>query len=231
MFDSFIEELTKIAKVELDQVREGTPITDSIAKLKKTIRPGDIFLTKTPKPAMDYLSRSTRIAQGGGPMSQWTHAGIVKDKNTIIHAYDRVEKDDKGKYTLDGEGAQVFEHKIDDFDAMGRDVMVLRPRSTSKEIKRAINRAEKMVGLDYNDMDLIRTLLPSKRRSIWEDRKKADKNGVICTTVPAMAYHRVKLHPKKSRMALKPLDIAKSKALDPVVAYSGSLENYERNEH
>lgn len=231
MNSSFVTELTKIAKIEEDQIRPGTPVTDSIKKFRKLVRPGDVFLTKTPKPAMDTVSRGIRLAQGGGPKAHWTHAGIIKDKNTIIHAYDKIQRGKDGKYEFIGDDAQVFEHKIKDFDDMGRDILVLRTKSKNTEALKAVQRAEKMVGMDYNDMDLLRTLLPSKRRGIWEDRKKAEKDGVICTTVPAMAYHRTKIHPTKSRMALKPLDIVNSKALTPVIAYSGSVENYERQRH
>ncbi len=226
---SFVDELMKLASIERDEVGEGVPIYNDFKEFEKHVQPGDIFLSKTPETPKDLGSILARAFQGRSPKRVWTHSGLVGNRGQIIHAYDDVGVNSSGDMQKLDVEPRVFRHKLRNMRDLGRDLYVLRPKNVTKgERKRAIARAEERVGTPYWRKHFLRAGFSSKRRPL-EQELAENLRGTICSAVPAMAYGERKIHPKKSRKFVIPVDYALSDELEPVAAVEGDKEKFRRS--
>lgn len=212
--------IRKHALVTTEHVREGTPITQDMAKFLKALQPGDIILTKAQIEGQKLKDKLTGIlTKAIGKQYPWTHGGIYGGEGKYHHMFHWLKG---GKVPLKEQiqSAQGRTHLLESLQKkFKRDFLAVRPKFVSEaEQLEAVRKAKQMLGRKFNFKDYIRAaLFPSK----VESTQKGDMpESAICTGMVASAYPGRSFSTGRARRHVRPSDIYQAPELEHVMALS-----------
>lgn len=191
------------ADIEFKDIRK----TDSVKQLLRSVRPGDVLLSKQDDSTRSILNK----LQGWWTGSRWTHAGLASGKGRTAHTYGGIRGWSPGGET------RIRSHQIASLPKLKRDVLVLRPKVSKGARRRAAQFARETVGTPYSYKDWIRAAF-ARGKPKAEEQKSVPKK-MICTTQVAYAYPKLKFD--VSRHHLRPEDFLRHSRMQPVLAFSG----------
>jgi len=215
-----VYDLQKLASItEADMDFKGVRRTDSVKRLLRNIRPGDVLLSK-----QDDATRSLgNKLQAWWTGSRWTHAGLASGEGRTSHSFSGIKSWSPG-----GE-KRIRLHQLASLPKLKRDVLVLRPRVSKQSRRRAVEFANSTVGVPYSFTDWVRAAFARGKPKPGEQKKIPDK--MICTTQVAYAYPKLKFK-GVSRHHLRPEDFLSHSRMKPIMAFSGeSMKTKKASAH
>jgi hypothetical protein len=215
MWSAFVDELTKIAELNKDQVK--VKVTEDPAKFVSKLKPGDILMTRSDKRFLSKVISSVQKARGvESPLANWSHVGVYVGDGKVRHAHLPIMGHGLGV------GSKVRDHAIDAVYRTGVDFLALRPDVPKSEREEAVARSEDLLGRSYDSsMALRASLFPVEEWKSKELKKKNLPEGVICTSVAGYSYPKIQFGPTmRSIHSLMPSDVVASSKLKPIVALS-----------
>lgn len=218
---SFQDEMEKMALVTSTMIDRGTPVMGSVTELEKKLRPGDIVLTKASLGKKDFVTKTISAIQklrSGDKKapSEWTHASLYMGDGKLRHAYTGVQGGQAGKGT-----AKVRDHSLGNLaNAVGRDLLILRPNVSKEESAKAVKRSRVFLGRKYDTLAALRA-------GAWKKKKSKDETIIdklpaktICTGLIGYAYPQIQFSKKNSIFTLLPSEIGANDKLKQIAAYS-----------
>lgn len=202
---STLFKLAAVTNKDLDF--KDVKVTDSVKKLLRNVRPGDILLSKQD----DKTRTIANKLQGWWTGSRWTHVGLASGKGRTSHAYSGI------KGWRPGGEKRVRLHQIASLPKLHRDVVILRPQVGKKSRRYASRFAKDTVGTPYSYGDWLRSAFWRGKAKPGEARKVPKK--MTCTTQVAYAYPKLKFK-GTSRRHLRPEDFLYHRRIKPVLAFS-----------
>ena len=199
--------LDKVAELKPRHLM-GAEAASSEKEFIKSIRDGDIIVTKPKEEVYPIHKRLTNIGIQIGTNSPWTHTSMCVGKGDVVHGtpFKIPRRGDSGEAAA---RKSTVESVLAD-----RDALLLRPKVSDKEKSKAISRVKDLIGVDYPSWmsNVVGAFIPQKRSD------KDDAFTVLhCSGIIAHAYHDMDFRKGKSRNAVRPGDLAKSDDTEVIV--------------